>query len=233
MITVAVVGAGIGLLGSVGGGIFKGRAARKEKSSAEKSRRSAESRISYLENSRQKVINPYDQITDLSGNLSNTFNNLGVATQAAEMQMEQTDIALANALDTIRATGGGAGGATALAQAALQSKKGVSASIEQQESANEKMRAEGEADLQQNKMAEQQRIQQSTAAGRAFVYGETEKREMAQLDRAQADLDNSQARKDAATQAGQAAMSDAFAGLSSAGFGMASAGIGNPGFGKK
>ena len=57
------------------------------------------------------------------------------------MQIEQADISLANTLDTIRQTGGGAGGATALAQAALQSKKGVTASIEAQEKANEDKRA--------------------------------------------------------------------------------------------
>ena len=74
--------------------------------------------------------------------LSNPMANLGVATQAAEMQVEQADISLANTLDTIRATGASAGGATALAQAALQSKKGVSASIEQQEAQNEKLRAQ-------------------------------------------------------------------------------------------
>ena len=61
---------------------------------------------------------------DLSGQMSNPFGNLGVATQAAEIQMEQSDIALANTLDTLRSTGASAGGATALAQAALQSKKG-------------------------------------------------------------------------------------------------------------
>ena len=70
------------------------------------------------------------------------YRRLGVATQAAEIQIEQADIALANTLDTIRATGSGAGGATALAQAALQSKKGVAASIEQQEAQNEKLKAQ-------------------------------------------------------------------------------------------
>ena len=80
--------------------------------------------------------------------LTNPYANLGVATQAAEMKIEQTDIALANTLDTIRATGGGAGGATALAQAALQSKKGVAASIETQEAQNEQLRAQGEVGLQ-------------------------------------------------------------------------------------
>ena len=79
--------------------------------------------------------------------------SLGVATQAAEMQIEEADIALANTLDTLRATGASAGGATALAQAALQSKKGVSASIEQQEAQNEKLRAQGESQLEQIKNA--------------------------------------------------------------------------------
>ena len=63
------------------------------------------------------------------------------------MQIEQADISLANTLDTLRSTGASAGGATALAQAALQSKKGVSANIEQQEANNERLRAQGEQQL--------------------------------------------------------------------------------------
>lgn len=97
--------------------------------------------------------------SDLSGMISNPYENIGVATQAAEMQIEQADISLANTLDTLRATGSGAGGATALAQAALESKKGVSASIESQEAANEKLKAQGRAEMQQAKMAEAQRQQ--------------------------------------------------------------------------
>ena len=54
-----------------------------------------------LENSRQDIINPYEDVKDLSGDMSNSFNNLGVATQAAEMQMEQSDIALANTLHSV------------------------------------------------------------------------------------------------------------------------------------
>ena len=75
-----------------------------------------------LENQRQPIINPYENVTDTSGNLANTYANLGVATEAAQFQAEQADISLANTLDTLRATGASAGGATALAQAALQSK---------------------------------------------------------------------------------------------------------------
>ena len=59
-----------------------------------------------------------------------------VATKAAEMQAEQADMALANTLDNLRQTG--AGGATALAQAALKSKQGISADIQKQESSTTK-----------------------------------------------------------------------------------------------
>ena len=118
--------------------------------------------------------------SDLSRNMTNPMENLGVATQAAEMQAEEADIALANTLDTLRATGAGAGGATALAQAALRSKKGIAASIENQESANEKLRAQGQANLEARATAEQmrlqgiqigegQRMQEADAAGKAFV----------------------------------------------------------------
>ena len=114
---------------------------KKELASAAKERRRLTNKLNSLEKNRQAIINPYDGIVDLGGMISNPFANLSVATAAAEMQIEEADISLANTLDTIRQTGGGAGGATALAQAALKSKKGVSASIEAQEKTNEDKRA--------------------------------------------------------------------------------------------
>ena len=126
----------------------------------------AKGRLEELENSRQAIINPYENMenlssmaSDTSGNLKNRYANIGVATQAAEMQIEEADIALANTLDTLAATGASAGGATALAQAALQSKKGVSASIEQQEVANQQNAAAAQGKIDQAKMGEQQRLQ--------------------------------------------------------------------------
>ena len=127
--------------------------------------------------------------------MSNPYANLGVATQAAEMQAEEADIALANTLDTIRATGGGAGGATALAQAALQSKKGVSASIEAQEASNEKLRAQGEQELQRQKVAEEQRVQQAEAMGKQFEFTATEQRETAAMDRIATQISGAEARE--------------------------------------
>ena len=85
-----------------------------------------------------------EDVDDMKSLVTNPYANLGVATEAAEIQMEQTDIALANTLDTVAATGAGAGGATALAQAALQSKRGVAADIQRQEAQNQKLRAQGE-----------------------------------------------------------------------------------------
>jgi len=147
--------------------------------------------------------------------LSNPFASLGVATQAAEMKIEQTDQALANTLDTIRQTGGGAGSATALAQAALQAKQGVAANIEQQEVANEKQRAAGEQQLQQQQMAEAQRIQQADVSGKQFVFGQKENREMQQLNRLSNQIGALRGQAAAANQAGTAALTGAISGATS------------------
>ena len=142
----------------------------------EKKRLQAE--LESLEDSRQPIINPYANVEDTTGNLSNTYANLGVATQAAEFQAEQAEISLSNTLDTLRATGASAGGATALAQAALASKKQISASLEMQEGANQKLFAKGEEQLQRLKMAEDQRLQNADVMGKQFVFGQQDKREM-------------------------------------------------------
>jgi len=176
-------GAIIGGAVSIVGGIFGASRAKREARRRENQARALEAKLNNLEANRQEIIDPYANVTDLSSMLSNPFANLSVATKATEMQMEQTDIALANTLDTIRATGGSAGGATALAQAALQSKKDIAANIEQQEVANEKQRIAGEAQLQQQQMAEAQRQQQADVAGAQFVFQQQEARDMQQLNR--------------------------------------------------
>jgi len=174
-----VIGAGASIVSGIIGFGSARKAARKAKREAKRLQR----KLNALEANRQEIINPYEGFENLTSTMSNPFANLGVATQAAEMQIEEADISLANTLDTLRATGASAGGATALAQAALRSKKGVSASIEQQESQNEKLRAQGEQQLQQQKTAEERRMQQAEASGKQFVFGATEQREQQKLDR--------------------------------------------------
>ena len=226
--------AALGIAASVVTGIIGGAAAKKAKRAAARETKRLTAKLDFLENNRQEVINPYDGISDLSGmatdrssQMSNAYNNLSVATQAAEMQIEEADIALANTLDTLMATGSGAGGATALAQAAKQSKKEVSASIEQQEASNEKMRAQGEADLEQRKIAEQQRIegiqmsqtekvQTAEAQGAQFVFNATENREDAKIDRVATQLDNAQAQMAQAQADGTAAITGAIGGIATA-----------------
>ena len=175
----AIIGGGL----QIASGIFGNRAAKRAAAKRNKEARRLQGKLDRLEMNRQQIINPYENVQNLSGMLSNPFADLSVATQAAEMQAEQSDQALANTLDTIRETGGGAGSATALAQAALQAKKGVAASIESQEAANEKQRAAGEQTLQNQLLAEEKRVQQADVSGRQFVFEQTEKREMQQLDR--------------------------------------------------
>ena len=185
----SIIGAGA----SIVGGLIGNNAAKKAARAAAREKRRLQKKLDTLEANRQEIVSPYQGFENLTSMLSNPFANLGVATQAAEMQVEEADISLANTLDTLRATGASAGGATALAQAALRSKKGVSASIEQQEAQNEKLKAQGEQQLQQQKVAEERRMQQAGAAGKQFVFGATEQREQQVLDRTAAMLGQQQA----------------------------------------
>ena len=181
-------GAIIGGVASIAGGLIGASAARSRERAAARERKRLQKKLTKLEEDRQDIIDPFAGIQDLSNFISNPFAQLSVATGAAEMKIEEADISLANTLDTIRATGASAGGATALANAALRSKKGVAASIEMQEKQNEDKRAQGQQTMEQRQMSEQQRLQQADVAGQQFVFGQTENREMQQLDRTAAML---------------------------------------------
>jgi len=109
--------------------------------------------------------------SDTSILASNPYANLQIATQAADLKAQQSDQALANTLSTIRATGAGAGGATAIAQAALQSKLGIAATIEQQEARNVQARAEGQQQIEQIRMGESRRLQDVAFAERIRLEG--------------------------------------------------------------
>ncbi len=220
---------------SIVGGLISGNKAKDAERRAQKEKQRIQLQMQQFENNRQAVVNPYAGVTSNAGmidemrdSLSNPFATLGVATQAAEIQMEQTDIALANTLDTLQATGASAGGATALAQAAARSKKDVAANIEQQEAANEKLRAQGEQALQakemqltQMEMAEEGRVQSAQAQGQAFMFNAQENRDMATLDRMSGQ--ESQARQDIAN--ANAANAAATAGIMSSVTSVASAGL--------
>ncbi len=158
---------------------------------------------------RQAIENPF-------ANLSNPYENLAVATQAAEMQAEETDIALANTLNTLQASGMGAGGATALAQAAAKSKQGVSASIEAQEADNEKLRAEGEQAAQTARLAESARVETLKGQGSIFEQQMNEERINAGLDRAYGESDFLRNQQQGMRDSGDAALMAGITGSTSA-----------------
>ena len=140
---------------------------------------------------RQGLENPF-------ANMSNPYENLAVATKAAEIQMEQSDQALATTLDTLRATGASAGGATALANAALKSKQGVAASIEKQEVNNAQLKAQGQQQINIVKGQSQLKIMQFQ-----------ENRDIADLDRLQGQADIARGTRDQAISTGIAALGSA------------------------
>lgn len=131
------------------------------------------------------------EVQNLSGQIQNQYANLQVATGAAEMQAEESDVSLANTLDTLRATGMGAGGATALAQAALRSKRGVSANIEQQEAKNAELRARGAQQAQKERIAQankefeirDDRSQQAIDRASDLLDAQNQQTQMARRDR--------------------------------------------------
>ena len=208
-------------------GLFGDSAAREAERKAAADKAKAQRALNALIDDRQDVINPFENVDDLSSMLSNPMANLSVATQAAEMQVEESDISLANTLDTVRATGGSAGGATALAQAALQSKKGVSASIEAQEAQNEKLKAQGQQRLQQQEMAEAQRMQSAESQGKQFVFNAQEQRDTAQMDRLSSQISGAAQRESQAGSDRTGALTGAIGGIASvAGSYMAAGGSG-------
>lgn len=214
---IQALGLGINVLAQVGAGF----AARKRMKGFESQAKDLEDKLSDLEANRQDIIDPSAGVKTF--NFQNPYNNLTVATGAAEFAAEEADISLANTLDTLRATGASAGGATALAQAALRSKAGISASIQQQEAANTRMRAQGTMQMQGMQAQDQARVQALRARGQEFMFGAREGREMAMLDRTSAQLQNTQQR--AANQ--RAAMRSSFMGAA----GSLGAGIAGGAFG--
>lgn len=215
---VQALGLGINVLAQVGAGF----AARKRMKGFESQAKDLEDKLSDLEANRQDIIDPSAGAKTF--NFQNPYNNLTVATGAAEFAAEEADISLANTLDTLRATGASAGGATALAQAALRSKAGISASIQQQEAANARMRAQGTMQMQGMQAQDQARVQALRARGQEFMFGAREGREIAMLDRTSAQLQNTQQR--AANE--RAAMRSAFMGAA----GSLGAGIAGGAFGE-
>jgi hypothetical protein len=180
------------------GGIIGGRARRQEQAKANKeyqAQRSAYENFDF-QNAYAGMQNPYE--------------DLKVATGAAEMQSQQVQQTAANTLDALR-SGGGGFGAAALAQAiqgqASQSQQSIMANIQQQEASNQMAAAQGQANI--NQMAAQ-----GAMAVQDMEFGRQETM-----------LGMSQARKASADQARRDATASMLSGIGSLGASAASFGL--------
>jgi len=122
-------------------------------------KRKREQRAAEAELAQQKQSFMDFQFTNPYAGLENVAEDLTINQDAAQFQAQQTDAALAQSMQAAIASGGAPGGAQAIAQAALQSKRGVAADIARQEQANQmaqvnqagklqQLSAQGEEDLQ-------------------------------------------------------------------------------------
>lgn len=178
--------------GATTGGIAANRA-KNAKLDADEEARIKEQQLQDLVETRPEFKNPYEGLQNQFANLGNPYANLTVASEAFKMQAEQSDIALANSLDIMQEQGMGAGGATALAQAALQSKRGIAASISAQETQNKRFAAKGEADVARLRAEGAQALDMARAKGDMMEQQDAINFHEAQMDRVASQFDNAQA----------------------------------------
>jgi len=136
-------------------GLFGRKARRREQTAARQEYKAARSRYEALDTSNlaANIQNPFAE---------NVYEDLTVNQQAAQFQAQQAAQSRANILQQLRGSAGGsgiAGLAQALANQASVAAQQASASIAQQESVNERLRAQGELQVQKGEMlVEQQRL---------------------------------------------------------------------------
>jgi hypothetical protein len=188
--TAAIIGASISAAGGIAGGLIGGGKRRAEQKAAAAEFNAMKARYNNLDTS-----NPY-------ANLSNTFEDLTVNTQAAQFAAQQNQQSTANILGSMSSSAGGSGVASlaqALANQHTQASQAASASIGQQEQRNQMLTAQGE-----------QQRQQLIASGDARSQ-ELEMQKTGNL------LQMAAGRKQGADQARQEALSTAIGGVTGAG----------------
>ena len=175
----AAVGGALKGIAGIAGGLIGGRRRRREQAAAQRELDAAKSSFAAIDTS-----NPYKNVT-------NTFEDLTVNTQAADFAAQQQNQGLANIMGGLAGSAGG-GGVAALAQSLANqqsaSAQQAAASIGAQESQNQKLAAQGE------QQAQMQRAQ-GEALSRQMQFKKSEK----QMDMAQTRLESAKAARAAAT----------------------------------
>ena len=158
------------------GGIFNAVSANRNKRLAEEqleeSRVQRQMQQARLDQAKQNYMNV--QFTNPFENMQNTFEDLTVNQQAANFQARRGAQTRANIMQNLRGAAG-ASGISGLAQAlanqgAMQT-AGISASIGQQESANQLAKAKGAAATQLAERQGQQYLEQTLAGRTSTILG--------------------------------------------------------------
>jgi hypothetical protein len=121
-----------------------------------------------------ELQNQFAGMENLYEGMENRFEDLTVDTRAADFQAEQGRQQRANILQGLRRSAGAsgiAGLAQAMANKSTQDAARASASIGQQEAANERMRAQGAASVQSQRAAGEQSMQQRLLARDEAILG--------------------------------------------------------------
>ena len=125
----------IGGAAQVAGSLIGGRQRRADQ-------KNAQSNLNETENSLSNF-----QFQNYNKDLENVYEDQTVNQQQFNAQAQQNDAGLSQGLDAIVAGGGGGGSAQAIANAALQSKQGISQDIGRQEQSNQSNRLQAQAQL--------------------------------------------------------------------------------------
>jgi hypothetical protein len=177
---------GVLLAGAIikaGASIYSAISANSQARKAEAEAARLNSQLRSLEKNRQDVLDTSSMIRDRSSMIQNEMANIGVTTKASEFQAEETDLSLANTLQTLRGSGFGSGGATTLAQMALRSKRDISADLARQERENMQFAAQGAQATQQARMAEAARVEAAKIGAAEKTWALQEARDVAKMDR--------------------------------------------------
>ena len=145
------------------GALFGGRKRRRRERRA---RKDFQNQMSAFRNF--QFDNPYEDLENTFAGLENQFEDLEVATGAAEFQAQQQQQGLAQTLDALRGAGGGTGAAAiaqALAQSQARGSQQIAANLEQQERQNQLAQAQAATNLQTQQAQAGMRLQQLEAAG--------------------------------------------------------------------
>ena len=171
-IEVAVM-AGSALLGAYGASKTRKQAKRQAQQALEE-RKAQQKKVDFsaAEYNAIKFTNPYEGMKNQYANMENVYEDLTVNQQQAQFQAQQGQQQRANIMQGLRGAAGSsgiAGLAQSMAnQGQLQAQQ-ISASIGAQESANQRMSAQGAGAIQQAERAGAANVDMQTRQGNAMV----------------------------------------------------------------